>query len=381
MTSFWLILFVILFVFNTCESDTNKPLILTHWMPWFQYPDNAFHLPDISGSYYKPIIGYYSSQNDTVLDWQLSLMKESGINGIIVDWYGTSDINDYQFIKETTDLIWNKIKTNYTDLKLGICYDFNSEVPNENIFENSLLYLEDNYFNDPQYLRYTDGNPIMLIFPSYSSSSAVQTPQGINQALNNLGLSNLYVFAEFRNPAFDFSNNNYHNMGVFNWVYPFSKSDDKTTQINEVINDNYLYYSQATSSPYNSAFYVGSLYHGFSDHYIASGTGTTNPYNSLGFINLDYNYMDILYNETYNSNTNNNPYIIQIPTWNDYTEGTMIEPNIPTNGCIKGCNDDTTQNPYNDLITIYQLFIDSNADPFIIQKKLESITFQYFPSI
>ena len=307
-------------------------------------------------------------------------MKESGINGIIVDWYGTSNLYDYPFIKETTDLIWNKIKTNYSDLKLGIMYDFHSYVTDENIFEDSMMYLKDTYFNEPQYLRYTDGNPIMLIFPSDHSSSDMQTPTAINSVLDSLGLSNLYVYPQFRNPAFDFSNNNYNNFGIFNWVYPFSKSDDKTTQINEVINDNYLYYSQATSSPYNSAFCIGSLYYGFSDHYIAPGTGTTNPYNSLGFINLDYNYMDILYNQTYNNNTNF-PYIIQIPTWNDYTEGTMIEPNIPTNGCIKGCNDINQRNPYSYLINIYKLFVDSNADNNIIQQNLESITSQYFPSL
>lgn len=171
-------------------------------------------------------------------------------------------------------------------------------------------------------------------------------------------------------------------MGVFNWVYPQQKSQDKQTQIIQVINDNNMFYETVGSGYYNSKFYLGSLYKGFSDHYVSGGTGTTNPYNNIGFIDLDYGYIDMLYNQTYYNNSGGNyPYLIQIPTWNDYTEGTIIEPNIPTSGCTKGCNDDTASNPYNDLITIYKLFVDSNANEQQVQQALEGITKQYFPNL
>lgn len=195
---FYCLLFGIAFCI---DHDASKPLVIAHWMPWFQYPSNAYHWPPQAGMYYEPIIGYYNTQNDTVMDWQLSLMEYVGIDGIIVDWYGTANMYDYPFIKTSTDLIWNKIQSKYPKLSLGICYDFNSHVTTD-IFDASMNYLKDNYFNKPQYIKYSDNNPIMLLWPSQSSTASLQTPQGLTAELKKLGLDNIYVYMEWRNPAF-----------------------------------------------------------------------------------------------------------------------------------------------------------------------------------
>eukprot|EP01084_Bolivina_argentea_P083088 150452_1 len=378
MGSSLLYFFALIFV----QSVKCKPLLFIHYMPWFQYPSNAYHWPPKAGTYYLPIIGVYSSQNITVIDWQISLMEYIGVDGIIIDWYGTSNMNDYPFVKNTTDIIWNQIQTKFTNFQLGICYDLNSNA-NQTIFKNSLTFLKENYFNKKQYLKDDKNNPLLLIWPSHQSDTTMQTPSGLNNILNQVGLPNLSVYMEFRNPAFNFNGNTYDNLGVFNWVYPQSKKSDKQTQIDEVINDMNLLFNQAKQSPYNSELYLQSMYHGFSDHYEAAGTGTTNPYNKLGFIDLDYNYLNLIYDNTTNKNQSigGSSYLVQIPTWNDYSEGTMIEPNIPTNGCIKGCNDDTVINPYNDLIQLYKIFVDSNANDQDIKQNLEAITKKYFPNL
>ncbi len=328
MTLNQVFLYCILLLSATLAVTNNtptKPLVFAHWMPWFQYPQNAYHWPPLAGTYYTPIIGYYSTQNDTVMDWQISLMQYVGIDGIIVDWYGTSNQYDYPFIKQSTDLIWNKIQTKYSNFSLAICYDLNSHATST-IFENSVTYLKNNYFNKKQYLKYTDNNPILLIWPAHASDATLQTPNGMTEELNKLGLNDLYVYVEFRNAAFSFDGNTFDNLGVFNWVYPQQKSSDKQTQINQVIYDTNYFYSTAGNTEYRSKFYLGSMHHGFSDHYVASGTGTTNPYNKIGFIDLDYDYLNIIYNQTYKNNTSGNyPFVIQIPTWNDYSEGTIMD--------------------------------------------------------
>ena len=132
---------VILLCIVASINEQPKPLVFAHWMPWFEYPSNANHWPPQSGMYYQPIIGYYNTQNDTVMDWQLSLMEYVGIDGIIVDWYGTANQYHYPFIKNSTDLIWNKIQSKYPKLSLGICYDFNSHATTE-IFNASMNYLK-----------------------------------------------------------------------------------------------------------------------------------------------------------------------------------------------------------------------------------------------
>ena len=356
---------------NHIGAAAPKPFVFAHYMPWFQFPQNAYHWPPESGTYYLPIIGYYSSQNETVMEWQLSLMQYAGIDGVIVDWYGTANQNDYPFAKETTDMLWSKIQTQFPDLQLAICYDFNSHA-SEQIFTDSMLYLKANYLDKPQYLKYSDGNPIMLVFPSYASDAALQTPDGMNAELSKLNLTNLYVYAEFRNPAFCFEGNGYNNLGVFNWVYPQAKSADRQTQIDQVRHDSDYFYATAGDATYRSEFYVGSVYHGFSDHYVSPGTGTTTPYNGIGFVDLDYAYLNITYAQTYDNNTSGNyPFLIQIPTWNDYTEGTMIEPNVASGGCARGCNDDTPVDPYHDLVTMYRLFVNESADVQQVQQAFE----------
>lgn len=84
----------------------SKPLVFAHWMPWFDEYPTAYHWPPRSGTYYLPLIGYYSSKNETVMEWQIELMQKSGIDGIIVDWYGAIDkYGTYCISTESTKLV------------------------------------------------------------------------------------------------------------------------------------------------------------------------------------------------------------------------------------------------------------------------------------
>jgi len=46
-------------------------------------------------SHFIPLTGPYDSSDEAVLDYQVQLMKLSGIDGVIVDWYGNANVNDY----------------------------------------------------------------------------------------------------------------------------------------------------------------------------------------------------------------------------------------------------------------------------------------------
>ena len=372
--------FMLLLALNVLTSITLcKPLLFVHFMPWFEL-NPLKHWPDNEGMYYVPYIDYYNSADENVINWQLSLMSKAGINGIMVYWLGSGSNNPHQNQLNATNILWKIIKNNYTNLKLSICIDNADISTNQDAFIQDLQYLKSEYFGHSSYLTYTDNNPIITIFPNTGWNEL--TPQSINNILKKANVTNTYVYSNWKSPSYhmNFTGNNYDNLGVYNWVYPQHKNEsDKDEQINQCKQDNVEFYEKAKNDPYKSKFYIGSIYHGFSDHYIDKTTDTTNPYNRNGFINEDYDYLQILYNDTMENKYD--PYIIQIPTWNDYTEGTMIEPNIPTKGCIKGCDDDTKSNPYNDLITIYKLFVDANANSTQLQEEFEEITRKYFPNL
>ena len=102
------------------RESTTSPLLMVHYMPWFQarpirdywgwhWTMNHFNPDDIDGagrreiaSHYYPLTGPYDSDDLDVLEYQALLMKLSGIDGIIVDWYGIEDFWDYGLINEST---------------------------------------------------------------------------------------------------------------------------------------------------------------------------------------------------------------------------------------------------------------------------------------
>ena len=84
-----------------------------HYMPWFDTPDYhtgwGWHwtmnnqdpnviVDSLTGrrqiaSFFYPLIGAYASIDPDVIEYHLLLMKYSGVDGVIIDWYGVQGTN------------------------------------------------------------------------------------------------------------------------------------------------------------------------------------------------------------------------------------------------------------------------------------------------
>jgi hypothetical protein len=53
-------------------------------------------------SHYRPLLGLYDSNDPDVLRCHVLLMKLAGIDGVLIDWYGTEDYLDYGVIHRNT---------------------------------------------------------------------------------------------------------------------------------------------------------------------------------------------------------------------------------------------------------------------------------------
>ncbi len=80
-------------------------------MPWFE--PNGWHWkmnkPLPAGrvaSHYLPLIGVYDSADRKVLELQIQWMKLAGVDGVIADWYGTHNWYDYPMIHKRTELLF-----------------------------------------------------------------------------------------------------------------------------------------------------------------------------------------------------------------------------------------------------------------------------------
>ena len=157
-----------------------QPLLMAHYMPWYQTPATSgawgWHWtmdhfnPDQKAengqseiaSHYYPLTGPYDSSDEALLEYQVLLMKLSGIDGVIVDWYGIEDFFDYAVLNTSTGELFAMIQKAglkfvvcYEDQTIGIMIDNNHFEAREGLAhaQADLRYLEQNWFSEPPILR------------------------------------------------------------------------------------------------------------------------------------------------------------------------------------------------------------------------------------
>ncbi len=178
------------FLFASPAADSAPKTVMVYYMPWYSakpYSDNwGWHWtmdhfnPDLVGasgerqiaSWYYPLIGPYDSSDPTVLEYHVLLMKLAGVDGVIVDWYGSANFLDYGLNNQATMKLFEF--TRRAGLKFSVCYEDQTiqHMLDEHYLaasdsmlhaQQEMLYLQTNFFTDPSYFR-LNGRPILLNF-------------------------------------------------------------------------------------------------------------------------------------------------------------------------------------------------------------------------
>ena len=168
----------------------NDPLILAHYMPWFEakpvsprwgwhWTMNAFDPEQTKdggarriASHYYPRIGPYDSGDPALIEYHLLLMKRAGIDGIVVDWYGLSDLYDYPLIHRNTGALFKPAAQ--AGLKVAVCYEDQTIprlveqkrlAPDKRVehARREMDWLRGHWFAEPAYLK-IGGKPVLLSF-------------------------------------------------------------------------------------------------------------------------------------------------------------------------------------------------------------------------
>lgn len=285
----------------------QRPLVLAHYMPWYQAPPvsktwgwhwTMNHFDPSKGqiaSRFHPLIGPYDSSDPAVLEYQASLMKLAGLDGAIIDWYGYDDVYDYATNHRNTLLFIKALKKQ--GLKFAICYE-DQTLPNlikfGKVREDAVVpygkklmdWVEKNWFSDPSYVRLKD-QPVFLVFgPQYYR--APQWKEILSgRSLQIYGVNGQYDFAT----------------GGFAWPYPKVGNPEMVS-----------FYKKAKA--WNG--FLGGAYPRFADVYAEAGV-----HESWGSIADDNGKT---FRQTFQWAIEAKSPIVQIATWNDWGEGTMIEP-------------------------------------------------------
>ena len=311
----------------TAVPKTSNPLLLVHYMPWYQAPPvngtwgwhwtmNHYtpELVDETGhraiaSHFYPLTGPYDSRDPALLEYQVLLMKLSGIDGVIVDWYGSENFWDYGLLNDSTQALFSYIKK--AGLLFSICYEDqtirhmidNKHLAQEDARLNAqkeMLYMQENWFRDDAYFRISE-RPVLFVFgPQYFKSvSDWETLFSVLSA----------------KPVFFTEDNTLPPVTASSYPWPpmWASKDGVLTE--KSLND-YLtsFYKKAAGWD----FWVASAFPGFKDIYKEAG------------VSDGYGFLDARGGETFKATMQlaleNNPDAIQLVTWNDYGEGTNIEP-------------------------------------------------------
>ncbi|MBP1223174.1 glycoside hydrolase family 71/99-like protein [Flavobacterium sp. 1355] len=359
-------------------EKTNSTKIYVHYMPWFETKESSadkkwgYHWtmanknPDIIGannqreiaSYYYPLIGPYHSGDKNVIENHLLLMKYSGIDGVLIDWYGTYDVYDYRMVKENTeqliamlDKVGLEYAIVYEDRVTKSAVDAGKAISVTSAAKTDLAYMQNNYFDDKNYIK-VNGKPLLLNF----GPIVLQTPAEWTNVFNTLTTKPTFI------TLWDQSVEAGENAsGEYAWVYK---------------NNTYLTNFYTNTKPKFSVA-IGSAYPGFKDFYAEGGGGA-----AIGWT-IEHNDGATL-DETLTMAKNANLSYLQLITWNDFGEGTMFEPTVEFGytyiekvKAFAGVK--SSENIFPDISKLYDLRVQKSGNPDI-QKKLDQ-AFNYFVSM
>jgi hypothetical protein len=325
------ILFVLTGLYrNISAADGKHPVIMAHFMPWHQTPEisgywgyhwtmNHFNPEnkDSTGrreiaSHYYPLTGPYDSQDEDIIEYQVLLMKLSGIDGVLVDWYGMEDFADYAKLNEATQATFEMIRK--AGLKFSIVYEDQTVkhmVEKGHLAAAAALdhgrsvmrYMQDHWFADDAYLK-LENRPVLLTFgPQYFMNSSDWTAMfsGLPAAPQFFTLDNRLAPAA---------------AGAFPWP-PMWKSNASGVLTQLALNQ---YLDQFYQKASGWDFLVASAFPGFNDIYKEAGVSQ-----GYGFLEAD---SGTTLASTLRRAFDRNPDVVQLVTWNDYGEGTIIEPTL-----------------------------------------------------
>ncbi len=305
-------------------TKENPKKVYVHYMPWFQ--NKSFdgywgqhwtmnsqnpEIIDNEGkrqiaSYYYPTIGPYSSNDPDLHEYHLLLMKLSGIDGVIFDWYGSKDLYDYGMIKKSTETFIHTLED--LGLTFSIMYEDRAaahavaqSLSSRTIeaAQEDFEYINEQYFSSPNYMKFNDKNMLFVFGPHYLTEESQW-----DQIFSILPPENkpdfLTLWAASDRVGLNAS-------GEFLWV-------DK----DHLLAHEHYYGTNLLQNKIT----VGSSYPGFKSFYQEGGwTEGINEWE----INTDNGNTFV---ETLNYTHHEQSDFIQIITWNDFGEGTMIEPTL-----------------------------------------------------
>ena len=311
-----LLVMLIVFLMTGHAAADDQRLVLAHYMPWYatkavsgewgwHWTMNHFDPEQLdwegqrkAASHDYPLIGLYDSNDEQALECQVLLMKIAGLDGVIIDWYGTSPINDHAINHRHTEQLIPWLRK--AGLRFAICYEDQAlktlgEAAALKQATLDLQWAQQHWFSDASYVQ-QEGRPVMLVFGP--------------QHLKREGWDALRASLESKPLIFGLPHLVTEHQLDGGFIWP-PVAHGKAMSAEQWRSEVDLLYAREGHK-------IAGVFPGFKDIYQQAGV-----HPSYGSIDAAHGKT---FTETLSMAMKSQAPIIQVATWNDYGEGTVIEP-------------------------------------------------------
>lgn len=152
--------------FYLWSENPNTDGIWSYWSDRAHTPpQNWFsnYLPDPQPGVFAPQTELYSSSNDQIIYWQLRKLAEAKQEVAIASWWGPNHKSDRAFNKIITDIM-NRPDNPYPNLRWSMYYEKEGfgTIPLTEL-ESDLNYIKSKYTTQPGYFK-INGKPVIFVY-------------------------------------------------------------------------------------------------------------------------------------------------------------------------------------------------------------------------
>ena len=144
---------------------------------WIHWNQNNYQPPNDIGADFYPILGPYSSKSVDIVDQHMKWLQESGVGVVVVSWWGKTDVSNWNsYIDQSVPLILDK--ANAYGLKVAWHiepYDEPYLKRTANTVKDDIIYIYDTYGSHPAFFKDSEkGNrAVFYIFESSGGNGAI----------------------------------------------------------------------------------------------------------------------------------------------------------------------------------------------------------------
>ena len=275
--------------------------VMAFYYPWYGNPRGPtgfwFHWDPYNhyASTDTPLLGYYDSMSDTIVQQHMEWAAEYGIDVFISSWWGIGTFEDIalELILETAFDYGIEI-TVYLEAS-GTAQNAPEE-ERPDIFAGELNYILDTYGHHPSFFK-KDGLPVIFI---YGLPLGLIPLEDWETVLNQVTPDAVFIADTFTPEALNIFDG-YH---TYNPVTLSEKETDR------------MYWTASIQAYYYGKIFAATVLPGYDDRIIRD-PGIYVPREDGAY-----------YETRWNVATANTPHWILITSWNEWHEGTEIEPSL-----------------------------------------------------